>query len=168
MQKNICEQKIFEELYKTHAEALRNFMYYKAGDLQVAEDLTHDAFSKLWTNCSKVIFEKAKSFIYTVGNNLFLNKVKHQKVVLKFFSQSKESKVQQEDPQFLMEESEFKEKLEQAISNLSEAQRVVFLMNRIDKLTYKEIAKVLDISVKAVEKRMHNALKNLKTLHHSI
>jgi RNA polymerase sigma-70 factor (ECF subfamily) len=35
----------------------------------------------------------------------------------------------------------------------------VFLMNRIDGKKYREIAELLDISQKAVEKRMSGALK---------
>ena len=50
------------------------------------------------------------------------------------------------------------EKLENTISALPEKQREVFLLNRIEKKKYKEIALHLDISVKAVEKRMHQAL----------
>ena len=57
-----------------------------------------------------------------------------------------------------MLEKEFMEKLESTIDNLPEKQREVFLMNRIEKMKYKEIALHLDISVKAVEKRMHQAL----------
>ena len=49
-----------------------------------------------------------------------------------------------------------------AISDLPEGQREVFLLNRIDKKTYKEIAEMLDISVKAVEKRMNLALQDLR------
>jgi RNA polymerase sigma-70 factor (ECF subfamily) len=35
-------------------------------------------------------------------------------------------------------------------------------MNRIDKMTYKEIAESLELSVKAIEKRMHKALATLR------
>ena len=59
---------------------------------------------------------------------------------------------------FLFEEKEFMKKLQDAIAILPEKQREVFLLNRIDKMTYKEIAVLLNLSVKAVEKRMHNAL----------
>jgi DNA-directed RNA polymerase specialized sigma subunit len=37
-------------------------------------------------------------------------------------------------------------------------EREVFLLNRIEKKKYKEISEMLNISVKAVEKRMHQAL----------
>jgi RNA polymerase sigma-70 factor (ECF subfamily) len=61
-----------------------------------------------------------------------------------------------------LEEKEFSAKLEKALSKLSESQRIAFLMNRIDGKKYKEIAEILNISVKAVEKRIHNALLNLR------
>jgi len=50
----------------------------------------------------------------------------------------------------------------QAIEKLNEKQRVAFLMNRIDGKKYAEIAKELEISVKAVEKRIHLALIELR------
>jgi len=45
---------------------------------------------------------------------------------------------------------------------MPEKQRVVFLMNRIDEQTYKEIAQQLGLTVKAIEKRMSLALDHLK------
>jgi RNA polymerase sigma factor (sigma-70 family) len=63
-----------------------------------------------------------------------------------------------------LEEQEFKQQLEKAISDLPEGQREVFLLNRIDKKTYREIAEMLGVSVKAIEKRMHKALKALRVL----
>ena len=49
-----------------------------------------------------------------------------------------------------------------AINNINETQRVAFLMHRIDGKKYAEIASELNISVKAVEKRIHLALIELK------
>ncbi|MGK0234627.1 MAG: RNA polymerase sigma factor (sigma-70 family), partial [Psychroserpens sp.] len=63
-----------------------------------------------------------------------------------------------ESPEFIMIEKEFLEKIENTIRSLPPLQREVFLLNRIEKKKYKEIAVMLDISVKAVEKRMHLAL----------
>ena len=57
-----------------------------------------------------------------------------------------------------------RERLENAIAALPDTQRDVFLMNRIEKLTYREIAERLSVSVKAIEKRMSKALKQLSKL----
>ena len=61
-----------------------------------------------------------------------------------------------------MEENQYRKKLENAIANLTEAERVAFLMNRTEGKRFKEIAQILDISTKAVEKRIYGALKKLR------
>ncbi|WP_367592026.1 RNA polymerase sigma factor [Aquimarina sp. 2201CG1-2-11] len=161
--KSVCDQIVFTKLFESHAESVRNFIYYKCGDKQQAEDVMQEAFIKLWDNCKKVIFEKSKGFLCTVANNLFLNQVARKKVRLEYTKlPHRNSNI--ESPDFIMEEKEFMDKLQAAIAELSEAQREVFLLNRIDKKTYNEIAEMLGISVKAVEKRMHNALKQLRKL----
>lgn len=159
---SICEEKNYQRIYSDNSTRIRNFLYYKCGNLEKAEDLMHEAFIKLWENCLKVLSEKAPNFLYTVANRLFINDINHQRVVLSFEKSQKPERTS-ENPEFIMEEMEFKFRLEHAIAGLSEGQRQVFLMNRIDKLSYKEIAETLEISVKAVEKRMHNALLNLKS-----
>ena len=67
-----------------------------------------------------------------------------------------------ENPEFILEEKQFKNKLLKAIEDLNETQRVAFLMHRIDGKKYSEIAEELNISVKAVEKRIHLALVELR------
>jgi len=136
-------------------------MYYKCGNQDQAEDLVQEAYIKMWDNCAKVMYEKAKSFLYTVANNMFLNEVAHKKVVLRY-KLTPRSSVTKEDPEFIIEEKEFMSKLQNAISNLTDGQREVFLMSRIDKKSYKEIAELLSISIKAVEKRMHGALVKMR------
>ena len=162
-----CEEGTYQSLYQQFARSLRNFLYYQSGNDQLAEDLTQEAFLKLWLNCAKVPPEKAKSFIYTVGSNLFKNEMAHGKVKLKY-QQRKVTTEAPKDPEFLYEENEFKQQLLQSIQALPPKQRVVFLLNRIDKKTYREIAEMLSISQKAVEKRMSQALVKLRELNKRI
>tara|TARA_B100001146_G_scaffold225080_1_gene246298 strand:+ start:3655 stop:4083 length:429 start_codon:yes stop_codon:yes gene_type:complete len=136
-------------------------MYFKCGDAARSSDFVQEAFVKLWKNCAKVSSDKAKSFLYTVAKNLFLNEVAHQKVVLKH-AQLQPHKVEHQSPQFLLEEKQYRKKVQDAIAELTEAQRTAFLLNRIEGKKYHEIAEILDISVKAVEKRMSLALQSLR------
>ncbi|MBT8259994.1 MAG: RNA polymerase sigma factor [Bacteroidia bacterium] len=159
--KSVCEQKTYEFLFDTYSKALYSFIYYKCGDVHQAEDVVQEAFIKLWNNCSKVAFEKAKSFLFTVARNLFLNDVAHKKIVLQH-QLDFTPKVSNETPQFLLEEQEFMLKLKSAIADLPEKQREVFLLSRIDKKKYSEISEIVGISVKAVEKRMSQALVVLR------
>ena len=90
-----------------------------------------------------------------------LNEVKHQKVVLKH-QQIKPKGYTNETPEFLMEESQFMQKYEAALAKLTEAQRVAFLLNKAEGKRHKEIAEMLGISRKAVEKRIYGALAKLR------
>ena len=159
--KSVCEEKTYKLLFDTHSKPLFNFIYYKCGDSNQAEDVVQEAFIKLWNNCTDVIFEKAKSFLYTVARNFFLNEVAHQKIVLQHKSTLGPDRTD-ETPQYLLEEKEFMSKLKKVMSDLPEKQREVFLLSRIDKKKYSEISEMLNISVKAVEKRMSQALVTLR------
>ncbi len=162
-EQDVCNEKSYQSIFKKLAPTIRNYIYYKFGNLEKAEDMVQEAFIKLWENCSKVPADKAKSYLYTVATNLSLNDVAHQKVKLKFNSQNSQNQSHtNESPEFILESDEFKIKLENSIANLSEAQRTAFLLNRIEGMKYVEIAEHLQISVKAVEKRIHNALLVLR------
>ncbi|RLD25972.1 MAG: RNA polymerase subunit sigma-70 [Bacteroidetes bacterium] len=158
---NVCNESIFSAVFNKYSKDLYDFLYYKFGESFSPKDKVQDAFIKLWQNCSKVSPNKAKSYLFTVANNLMLNEAAHQKVVLKY---QKEAPKQQtnESPEFLMLEDEYMQKLQKAISNLTEAQRTAFLLNRIEGKKHKEIATLLDISTKAVEKRIYGALIKLR------
>lgn len=157
-----CDEIVFSNFFKNHAKPLRNFIYYKFGNKDQAEDLVQEAFIKLWQNCAAVPIEKAKSYIYTIANNSSLNEIAHQKVVLQYEKNFSGSDRTNENPEFLLEEQQFKTKLLNAIEKLNETQRVAFLMHRIDGKKYSEIATELNIGIKAVEKRIHLALITLR------
>ena len=158
---NICEEQLFERLYRKHSKNLHDFLYYKFGDHLNPQDKVQEAFIKLWQNCGKVAPNKAKSFLFTTANNLMLNAVAHNKVILKF-QKLPQKYTTNESPEFVLQEKQYHEKLQSALANLTEAQRVAFLMNRVEGKRFKEIATLLDISTKAVEKRIYGALKKLR------
>lgn len=161
LNKNICEEHLFASIFKKHSKNLHDFLYFKFGEDLNPKDKVQEAFIKLWENCAKIPPDKAKSFLFTSANNLMLNATAHKKVVLKYRQIPQRSHTDI-SPEFLMEEKQYNKKLQNALANLSEAQRVAFLMNRVEGKRFKEIAELLDISVKAVEKRVYGALTKLR------
>ena len=99
--------------------------------------------------------------MYTTANNLMLNQANHEKVKLKYAEIPQKSHTN-ESPEYVMEENQYMEKIQNALSKLTEAQRVAFLLNRVEGKRFKEIAEILNISTKAVEKRIYGALKKLR------
>ncbi len=155
-----CDQNTFKQIFETHSKTVFHYIYYKFGNEEKAYDAVQDAFVKLWENCAKVPPEKAKAFVYTVARNRYLNVLKAEKVRLRYANTAEVGTP--EPPDFVLEEKEFKIKLENALADLPENQRTTFLLNRIDGKKYAEIAEMEGVSVKAIEKRIHLALKALR------
>lgn len=157
----LCNEKVFESTYKLYSQDLFRFLTYSYKNPTLSEDITQNVFLKLWDQCHQFELSNIKSLIFTMGKNLSLNELKKSQK-----NQGEESKeiFYSESPQDVLEEKQFKENLNNSINQLTSNERTVFLMNRMDNLTYREIAERLDISQKAVEKRMHQALKKLNEL----
>lgn len=159
---SLCDEHSFEKVYEENNQRLINFLYYNFGDLEKSRNFTQDAFIRLWNNCKEIAMEKAKAFLYTTAKRLFLDDIAHQKVQLKFQERSRALDNKAESAEDFLRTEEFKEALENAISELPEKQRTVFLMNRIDKMKYAEIAEALDVSIKTVEKHVSQSLMKIK------
>lgn len=158
----LCSEIVFKSVFDSHFKLLRNFLIYRFKNVERAEDTAQNAFVILWENCGTLKPEQAKSFLFTTAIRISLNMIKHDKIVTNFELQSRPKAVHEESPEFILVETELKQQLEKAIINLPEKQRTVFLMNRFENQSYSEIAALLDLSVKAVEKRMHLALMSLR------
>lgn len=151
----------FKEIFDKNYEYIRNYLIYLSGDVSLSEDITQEVFIQLWEKRSKVRAETIRSYLFTIARNSYLKSRRRRKYDIKFRSTLYED-IDNESPEFLMELKEFDRKLQKIISRLPDKCRAVFLMNRIDGMTYKEIAQNTGVTVKAVEKQMSKALAILR------
>lgn len=152
-------QQIFRELYKP----VRSYVYFRCGDVELAEDITQDTFLKLWEMRDKIDKATIKAYVYKIAQNNTINHQKRQQLHFKFLRKTEFSK-ETDTPEKIVEMEQYEAKLQQALSQLPDGGREVFLMNRLEDLTYVEIAERLGLSVKAIEKRMSKVLKILREL----
>ncbi|MFN8339542.1 MAG: sigma factor [Saprospiraceae bacterium] len=61
----------FKQFYLDTFPVVRTYILAKCGDLKLAEDLAQEGFIRLWNHQQKVETLNAKSFLFTVINNLF-------------------------------------------------------------------------------------------------
>ena len=152
----------FRSIFDLYYETIRGFAYYKTGDVDLADDIVQEVFLKLWSNLKDVKEETVKALLYTIASNTIKNHFKHQKVVFNFQKQDQNNNTEDEADSNLRQE-ELNRKLQDALAEIPEKAREVFLMNRIEGLTYVDIAERLGLSVKAIEKRMSEALSILRS-----
>lgn len=151
----------FKDIFDNHFDAVRNYIYYRSGDVEVATDIAQETFMKIWEKQIDTETKNIKGLLFKIASDLFVSNYRRQKVMLNF-KLSLAPKVENQSPEDNMQFKELENKYESALIKLSEKQRVVFLMSRIDNMKYHEIANAVSISVKAVEKRMKLALLHLK------
>jgi RNA polymerase sigma-70 factor (ECF subfamily) len=116
---------------------------------------------KIWEKQNSVKTNKVKGLLFKIANDLFITHYRKEQRSFEFFNNyvfDKETHSPEEEMAF----EQLKENYRKALDGMQERQRTVFLMSRVENLKYAEIAEIIGISVKAVEKRMKNALEYLR------
>lgn len=157
------DKKAFEEVYKCYYSQLGGFLMRYVSSEKVAEDIIHNVFYKVWENRSRIeACGTLKAYLFKSVKNQalnFLSKEKNSKIIQP--SSDQEQADDDNNPERMMELKEFERAYNQTVQQLPEKRRHIFLMHREDKLTYREIAEVLDISIKTVETQISRSIKFL-------
>lgn len=157
------KQHEFKKLFDDNFDKIRNYLFYRSGDKDLATDIVQDVFLKFWEKNLNYRPKENVGLLYKMASDLFVSKYRHSKVVENYKTEVQfKMNSSSTSPDEIMEYEQLKEKYEKTLNEMSEKQRVVFLMSRLEGLKYIEIAEQLGLSVKAVEKRMKNALGLLK------
>ena len=151
----------FKELFDNHFDSVRNYIYYRSGDTEMATDIAQDTFLRIWEKQLSTDHKNITGLLFKISGDLFVSQYRRQKVFDKFRLNIKPPFTGR-SPEELMIFEEMKARYESALAKMPEKQRTVFLMSRMEELKYQEIAERLELSVKAVEKRMNLALAYLK------
>ncbi len=151
----------FKFLFDTYFEDVRRYVFYRSGDEATATDIAQDTFLRIWEKQMNVELKTAKGLLFKIAKDLYINRYHKEKLAFNFFATYKPKEISL-TPEDHINYKDLKKAYEEALKSMPEKQRVVFLMSRIDELKYKEIADRLGLSVKAIEKRMSQALEHLK------
>ncbi len=154
-------RKEFKNLFDAHFDVVRNYIYYRSGNTELATDIAQETFMRVWEKQLRFEKNKTKGLLFKIAGDLFISSYRKQKVVQQFRLNAKPG-VSEQSPEDILQFEELKEKYETALIRMPEKQRTVFLMSRMDRLKNREIAESLGLSIKAVEKRMKQALDYVK------
>lgn len=152
----------FCSLYDAYFEPVCQFLAYYTRDVAAIEDVVQDVFVSLWENIDYIEIRYVKTYLYNAARNRMLNYLRNQEnrdVLLSDWMKKKEIEEASSDC-FDMEE--FSILLTKAIDQLPDRCKEVFILSKMEKLTYQQIAEYLLISPKTVEIHMSNALKKIR------
>lgn len=156
----------FKNCFDNWFEEIRNYITYRCCDGELATDIVQEAYAVVWEKQLDYQGNQTKGLLYKISNELWISQYRKHQTEKKYkmtFSWKEEHNNSEEQLMY----NELKSTYEKALTQLPEKRRVVFLMSRMENLTYKEISARLNITTKAVEQRMTLALKELrKVLNH--
>lgn len=148
----------FKTSYDRLAPKLVAFAESWIGDRVFAEDIVQDAFLQVWQKRKEINdVEKIDPLLYTIVRNNLINYHKKKLRIQNYLAEIDNPLDSDIDIQ-----SEKLDSLKKHIETLPAKSKTVFLMSQKEGLTYKEIAKVLSISTKSVEKHISNVKKILR------
>lgn len=152
----------FKTLFDRYFDPVRSYVYYRCGNEEIATDVAQEVFVKVWEKQFDLKEGRIKWLLFRMARETFINVYRKERVKELYLESLRFSYTDSSEADEDLVYSELKERYESALARLPEKQREVFLMSRNDELKYSEIATLLGIGVKAVEKRMSAAITFLK------
>lgn len=155
----------FEEVFRAHYAPLCTYVDRLVGSPAAAEDVVQDLFVSVWDRRAEWRARGASlaPVLYISARNRAFNVLKRRRIE----DRSQQVLVHDERPSAGADETlrwdEMKSAIDRAVDSLPEQCRLIFTLSRRDGLTYGQIARTLELSVKTVETQMGRALKALRT-----
>ncbi len=152
----------FTEIYKRFWKGLYQTSFNILRNDEDAQDITQNVFISLWHRRNQVEITSIKPYLHQAARFLVFKTIRDKKYDLQLAERLKEITVEiiNDDPLIYKEQQQL---LYQLLNSLPESCREVFVLSRFENYTYKQIAVYLNISEKAVEKRMTKTLKLIRS-----
>jgi RNA polymerase sigma-70 factor (ECF subfamily) len=154
----------FQELFELYVHGILRFSNSILRNKELSEEVVSDVFFNLWVHRAKLDkIENLKAYIFTSVRNTslnYLNKEKREKAIsLEDISVS--LPINEICPESVLISKELKEAIGRAIDHLPERCKLIYSLAKIEQLKYKEIAQILDISVKTIDHQLTIAIKKI-------
>lgn len=156
------ERRFMEALFSAYFPMVCKAIYRLVPDMATAEDLAQEVFIKIWNRRQQLAEVYFKAYLHRAAVNMALDHIDKQKrrggTPLEIGPGQEELAA----PAPAVHLKETKARIRQAVAQLPEKCREIFVLSRYEEMSYKEIAQTLQISVKTVENQMITALKKLR------
>ena len=157
-------QALFSEIYHEHRQSIQNYIYFRTGDLDLAEDITSEVFMKMVEQYEKT-FNKERPiapWLYTIARNLIIDHHRRSKIIDwqplpdPITADERQTPAKQTD-KHLTEEC-----LAVVMDYLTEDQKQVILLKFIERKSNREIGNLLGKTEGAIKSLQYRALAALQ------
>ncbi len=153
----------FEILFQKYYVRFYNFVFNLTKNSQAAEDIIQNVFMKIWINRASLRPDQSiHNYIYVLSKREMLNHIRDSKAYVQVERLVMTEQPSEEVTDQSMALKELDERIRRFIADMPEQRRKVFLLSRYRGLTNKEIAEMMGLSVRTVDRHINLALTSLK------
>ncbi len=167
LQQRIAEyedESAYKKLFFHYFLSLKSFAYTIIKSKETAEEIVSDIFVEIWVKRKQLCaIEDLKMYLYSSVRNNCLRKLSQHKKNAVFPLDESVVEFASPDPnaEVHLVSRELSYKIETAIEELPQRCKMIFKLAKEDKLKYKEIATLLNISIKTIDAQLATALKKI-------
>jgi len=156
-------EKACELIFHQTKGKLKGFLIKVLPKDEDAESVMQDVYLKLWSTRELIQPDRNfETYLFAITRNLVIDimrkRLHKQRYLEDLYLQLKEGQKNSLDTSYILEYSELERRIIELIDRLPEKRREIFKLNRLEGLTYKEIAEELNISENTVDTQMRKAL----------
>lgn len=155
------DKRVYALLFETYHAPLFRFAETYVCCPGLAEDIVQDVFIKIWENPVSRVSKSLRSYLFFMVRNACIDYLRSVQVEDKKKQKLFEAQVLSDSVDLDIDEN-ITLKIKDAINELPEQCREVYLMSIFDGLKYSEIADELNISVSAVKVQVFRAKNRLR------
>ncbi|GAA4174809.1 MULTISPECIES: RNA polymerase sigma factor [Sphingobacterium] len=160
---NAGEMIAFEWLYNTYKHQLASNLLKLVKASDIAEDILHDVFVKVWENRTKIDPERSfEGYLYRIAANMvadFYRKISKDRNYQQYLVNIQETVYQHIDE--LLENKYRRELIDKALTELPPKCRTVFQLCKIEGRSYEEVSDLLQISPNTISNHLNRANKKI-------
>lgn len=136
----------YDKCVDTYADSLYRFALKSLRNRDEANDIVQESFMRLWERCQEVISGKEKSYLFTIGHHLIIDRVRMDKRFV--HSETMQAGAGNSNAQ---EYSNIGELLESYLDELPGIQRSLVMLRDYEGYSYQEIAEITHLSESQVK-----------------
>lgn len=156
-------ERAFDEIFRRYWNRAFEVAYGKVKSKALAEEIVQDIFMDLWNKRHSISIESFGKYLFTSIKYQALNKIRSQLVHQKYWDYYKTFIPQVDDTtEKTVHFHDLLDTIEKRLDQLPKKTKAVFYMNRFEGKSLNEIARLLNLSEKAIEYHLSRSLKELK------
>lgn len=156
------DEAVFQQVFEQYSARLYSFIFKKTGSDYLSEEAVQETFIKLWHYRATLNETLPISVqLFRIARTTLIDAIRKQNNLLAAFAKLPQPQVQSLTWD-KVSYNDLNQQLKQHIAAMPPMRRKVFLLSRVEELSHKEIAALLAISTKTVEKHIAEALKQLR------